>query len=158
MSEPGSAPATYQQWLDALSELKTQPFDAERLSRLSTGTLPGRCSPMMVSHISDTVRVLLSRQCRDLLHRMDLALAEGDLDQLRLSVIRFRGRVLACLFYRRLRFLSQEDRQILEDGFTRQVLDFWKDLLQQMERDARRGGSPLLEEGLYVLKRMKILT
>lgn len=158
MTAPVSPPATYQQWMDALAYLKERPMDSDSLQLVSQGTLSGLCSPMMVSRISDTVSVLLTGQFRDLLHQVDLALGEGDIDHLRLTVIRFRGRVNKCLFYRRLDFLAPGDREQLESGFSRQIRDFWQDLLQQMARSARQSSSPLLEEGLYLLRKIKILT
>ena len=158
MIAPVSPPATYQQWMDALAYLKERPMDSASLRLVSRGTLCGPCSPLMVSRISDAVSDLLTGQFRDLLRQVDLSLAEGDVERLRLTVLRFRGRVNACLFYRELDFLAATDREQLEEGFCRQIRDFWQDLLSQMARSAKQSSSPMLEESLYLLRKIKILT
>lgn len=152
------APETYQQWLACFQYLEEHPWDQPALDMVCRGCYSGKPSEAFLARLSDTVSVMLTKCCRRFLRELDQALADGEPDMAMLLAVRFRRKTRACLFYHSLLFLDAQYKQILDDGFHKQLQSFWESFLSQLRRTARDSMDVTVEDMALELSRLRIVS
>ena len=155
-ARPGTAPTTYQEWLDCFSYVKAHPADYIELRRLRGGRLA--CDPYILDkflqRLDETVGEVLNRGISAFLSRVGEAFEEGDFDGAEILASRFWKMAAESFFFEDLDCISPEQRETLRSGYLRQLGQFWEQFLAHLEREAEESRQDALDELVFRLRRL----
>ena len=81
----------------------------------------------------------------------------GEITSVHLAFIRFSRKVKNCLFFNKITFLDEDYKAKLNGAVADEIERFRKQALSSLKNDVKRSGSGLLEEELFLIKRIKFL-
>lgn len=153
------APQSYSGWTELIDSIDADTDFSVFEEALSVGVCPeySCVKQYFHEHVEEAVNRIISSGLSELKRNVRMLSENGEITSVHLAFIRFSRKVKNCLFFNKITFLDEDYKAKLNGAVADEIERFRKQALSSLKNDVKRSGSGLLEEELFLIKRIKFL-
>ncbi|MBQ8595590.1 MAG: hypothetical protein IJ406_06515 [Oscillospiraceae bacterium] len=153
-------PCTYQDWMNCFNQMKEEPLSRIGYEQFSMGEFWGSEATLvsLENQMVDAINVVLNRIVKRFLKDFNECLMFNELSQMDSLFKKLKKDINRVMFFLDLNFLSDNFKKELYNSVSEQMLSFWNDTIDFLQKQANEYYNSDLEDVLFLIKRIKLFS